>query len=94
MQRTRLHVVALVRATSDDQAHTRLYHNLNARRLSIPESNRLTIVASDLSTARFGLSLSVYEVLLARTQLVIHVRRSAYYKGHRPVEPFAGSLAR
>ena len=38
--------------------------------------------------------LPVYEDLLARTQLVIHVRRSAYYKGHRPVEPFAGSLAR
>lgn len=71
--RTRLHVIALVRATDDEDATQRLSENLRDRKLDTMDNIRYSAVASTLSEARLGLSKALYEKLLTESILIIHV---------------------
>lgn len=71
--RTRIHVIALVRATDDEDASQRLSENLRDRKLDTIDNTRYSAAASTLSGEQLGLSNTLYEKLLAETVLIIHV---------------------
>lgn len=71
--RTRLHVIALVRATDDEDAIQRLSENLKDRKLNTIDNARYSAAASTLSEERLGLSEALYKTLLAESVIIIHV---------------------
>jgi hypothetical protein len=71
--RTRLHVVALVRAQNNEAAADRLFKNLEQRKLNTLDKTRFRAVAATLLADFWGLPEDVYCGLLADTRLIIHV---------------------
>ncbi|KAI0083934.1 acetyl-CoA synthetase-like protein [Irpex rosettiformis] len=70
--KTRLHIVALVRAADDEDATRRLLENFEERKLDGINQTRYRAIAATLSEDRLGLSEAIHEKLLTETELVIH----------------------
>ncbi len=71
--RTKLHIIALVRASNDEDATQRLLANLKDRKLDAIDNTRYSAAASTLSEELLGVSKALYEKLLAESVLIIHV---------------------
>ena len=73
ISRTDFDIVALVRASDDVGGVRRVLANLNARKLTEKQPDRLTVLAANLTQEKFGLSEDQFSNILSRTQIVVHV---------------------